>query len=224
MKITDWPRRDRPRTRLLVNGPDSVSDPELVAVCLGTGSGRLDVLALAASLLRRFGGLESLLRAQPQELLRIPGLGPAKVAALKASLPLAERAHRGDLARRAVCGDSQVVMSFLRHALGGLQRETFACMYLDTRHRLIAFEKLFWGSVDRANVYPREILKRVLLHNAAAVIFAHNHPSGVAEPSASDIQLTAELKALLGRLEVQVLDHVVVGRGREVSFAHRGLL
>ena len=224
MKIADWPKREQPRVRLLTKGSEAVSDAELLAVCLGTGCRAQGVLALARSLLTRFGDLPSLLYAEPRELLEIPGLGPAKVAGLKASLALAERCHELELSRRVVCGDSAVVMGYLRHALGGLQRETFACLYLDTRHRLIAFEKLFFGSVDRASVYPREILKRALVHNAAAVIFAHNHPSGIPEPSASDIQMTAELKQLLGRLEVTVLDHVVVGCGKEVSFAERGLL
>ena len=224
MKVADWLKREQPRARLLAHGAQGVSDSELVAVCLGTGHGAEDVLAFARSLLSRFGDLTHLLHAEPSELLKVPGLGPAKVAALKASLALAERCHEIEVARKVVCGDSQVVMGYLRHALGGLQRETFACLYLDTRHRLIAFEKLFFGSVDRASVYPREVLKRALVHNAAAVIFAHNHPSGVPEPSASDIQMTAELKHLLGRLEVAVLDHVVVGSGREVSFAERGLL
>ena len=112
----------------------------------------------------------------------------------------------------------------LRHQLGGVEREVFACLFLDTRHRLISFEKLFLGSVDRANVYPREILKRALANNAAAVIFAHNHPSGVAEPSVSDIKLTEDLARLLRQIDVRVLDHVVIGRGREVSMAERGLL
>lgn len=224
MKIADWPERERPRNRLLRQGGEAVSDAELLAVCLGTGDGTQDVLTFARSLLAEFGDITRLLRAQPQDLLGICGLGPAKVATLKASLLLAERCHGQDLERKVLCGSSQVVMGYLRHALGGLQRETFACLYLDTRHRLIAFEKLFFGSVDRASVYPREVLKRALAHNAAAVIFAHNHPSGVPEPSASDIQMTAELKQLLGRIEVAVLDHVVVGQGREVSFAERGLL
>ena len=115
-------------------------------------------------------------------------------------------------------------MAYLRHALAGLKRETFACLFLDSRHRLLAFEKLFLGSVDRANVYPREILKRALAHNAAAVIFAHNHPSGVPEPSPTDVALTVDLRDLLARLDIRVLDHVVVGRGREVSLAQRGLV
>ena len=224
MKIADWPKAEQPRTRLLLHGAEGLSDAELVAVCIATGYGADDALAFARNLLKRFGDLTRLLHAEPGVLLRVPGLGPAKVAALKACLALAERSYAAELSRRVVCGDSQVVMGFLRHALGGLQRETFACLYLDTRHRLIAFEKLFFGSVDRASVYPREILKRALAHNAAAVIFAHNHPSGVPEPSPSDIQMTSELKSLLGRLEVTVLDHVVVGCGREVSFAERGLL
>ena len=224
MRVCDWPAPDQPRNRLLSQGPDGLADAELVAVCLGAGGGRNDVVAFARELLTRFGGLPGLLHADAHALLRAPGLGPAKVAALKASMALAERCHGRNLAGKVVCSNSSLVAGFLRHALGGLQRETFACLYLDTRHRMIAFEKLFYGSVDRACVYPREILKRVLAHNAAAVIFAHNHPSGIAEPSATDIEMTGELKSLLARLDVTVLDHVVVGSGGEVSFAERELL
>ncbi len=123
-----------------------------------------------------------------------------------------------------VLSDSSSVLGYLRHKLASLEREVFACLFLDTRHRLIAFETLFLGSIDRASVHPREVLKRTLELNAAAVIFAHSHPSGVPEPSASDIQLTAELKGLLSKLDVRLLDHIIIGRGREVSFAERGLL
>ncbi len=151
-------------------------------------------------------------------------MGLAKAAALKASLGVAERYLRAGLGRGRLMGDSRAVTDYLRHQLGGLRREVFACLFLDARHRFIAFEKMFLGSLDRATVHPREVLKRALELNAAAVIFAHNHPSGVAEPSGSDIQITEELKGLLARLEVCVLDHVVIGRGCQVSFAERGLL
>jgi DNA repair protein RadC len=159
-----------------------------------------------------------------KRLLEVPGLGPVKTTALKGNLGLAERCRYEGLRRQVVLSDSGSVLGYLRHKLGGLDREVFACLFLDTRHRLITFERLFFGSVDRANVHPREILKRTLEHNAAAAIFAHNHPSGVAEPSATDIRLTEELKDLLGHVDVWLLDHIVVGRGREVSFAERGLI
>ncbi|NIP14329.1 MAG: DNA repair protein RadC [Pseudomonadales bacterium] len=224
MANVNGPDNDPPRNRLLEAGPERLTDAELVAVCLRTGHGPQDPVAYARSLLQRFGHIGKLLDAPPRHLLGTPGMGPAKAAALKASLGVADRYLRARLRRGPVMGDSRAVTDYLRHQLGGLQREVFACLFLDARHRFIAFERLFLGSLDRASVHPREVLKRALELNAAAVIFAHNHPSGVAEPSASDIQITEELKLLLERLEVRVLDHVVIGCGCQVSFAERGLL
>lgn len=224
MSIHLWPESEQPRHRLLERGIEQLTDAELVAVCIRTGHGPHDAVSYARELLARFGGLQALLDAPAKRLLGVPGLGPAKTAALKASLGVAERYRYAGMIRDVVLSDSSSVLGYLRHKLASLEREVFACLFLDTRHRLIAFEKLFLGSVDRASVHPREVLKRALEHNAAAVIFAHNHPSGIAEPSASDIQLTEELKGLLGKLDVRLLDHIVVGRGREVSFAERGLL
>jgi DNA repair protein RadC len=224
MATVKWPDSDQPRNRLLQAGPDRLTDAELLAVCLRTGHGPQDPVTYARSLLRRFGHIGKLLDASPDRLLGMPGMGPAKAAALKASLGVAERYLRAGLGGGRLMGDSRAVTDFLKHQLGSLQREVFACLFLDARHRFIAFEKMFLGSLDRASVHPREVLKRTLELNAAAVIFAHNHPSGVAEPSASDVQITEELKALLERLEVCVLDHVVIGRGCQVSFAERGLI
>jgi DNA repair protein RadC len=224
MATVKWPDSDQPRNRLLRTGADRLTDAELLAVCLRTGHGPQDPVTYARSLLQCFGHIGKLLDASPRRLLGVPGMGPAKAAALKASLGVAERYLRAGLGGGRLMGDSRAVTDFLKHQLGGLQREVFACLFLDARHRFIAFEKMFLGSLDRASVHPREVLKRTLELNAAAVIFAHNHPSGVAEPSASDIQITEELKALLERLEVCVLDHVVIGRGCQVSFAERGLL
>ncbi|MCZ6711730.1 MAG: DNA repair protein RadC [Gammaproteobacteria bacterium] len=223
MSINMWIAGEQPRRRLLEGGVDRLTDAELVAICIRTGHTGRDAVSFARELLGEFGGLQRLLDAPVNKLLGVTGLGPAKVAALKASLGVAERYRYAGIARRTL-SDSSTVVSYLRHKLASLEREVFACLFLDTRHRLIAFEKLFLGSVDRANVHPREVLKRSLELNAAAVIFAHNHPSGIAEPSASDIQLTAELKGLLGKLDVRLLDHIVIGRGREVSFVERGLL
>ena len=224
MSINHWPESEQPRLRLLERGIEQLTDAELVAVCIRTGHGQIDAVSYARGLLARFGSLPALLDAPARKLLGVPGLGPAKAAALKASLGIAERYRYVGLTSEVVLSDSSAVLGYLRHMLAGLEREVFACLFLDTGHRLIAFEKLFFGSVDRAHVHPREVLKRTLEHNAAAVIFAHNHPSGIAEPSASDIALTNELDGLLRKLDVRLLDHIVVGRGREVSFAERGLI
>ena len=224
MPISEWPAGERPRDRLLATGSDALTDAELVAVCIRTGGRQRSALGLARRLLQEFGSVQGLLDAPVSRLRACRDLGPAKIAGMKAVLGLAERYARAQLVAGDVFTESSAVLGFLRHQLAGIEREVFACLFLDTRHRLISFEKLFLGSVDRANVYPREVLKRALAHNAAAVIFAHNHPSGVAEPSISDIKLTRELSSLLRQIDVRVLDHIVVGRGREVSMAERGLL
>ncbi len=220
----DGPVSERPRERLLGSGPGALSDAELLAVCLGTGDGRRNALALARDLLETFGGLRSLLHAPAGRLTRQRGLGPARVAMLKAVLALGERQAQAGIAHRPLLGDSGAVRAYLQHKLGGLEREVFGCLFLDARHRLLGFEPLFYGSVDRASVHPREVLKRALEHNAAALVLAHNHPSGHPEPSPSDLRLTEELVALLRQIDVRVLDHVVVGHGATVSMAERGLL
>ncbi len=215
---------DQPRSRILTLGADFLTDAELLAVCLGTGRVGVSALQLARELLDHFGTIAALLDAEPGVLLARPGLGPAKVAVLKASAMLTERCELARLNAGPLLTRSDAVRGYLRAKLGRVEREVFACLFLDSRHRLLAYEALFYGTLDRASVHPREILRRALALNAGAVIFAHNHPSGVAEPSASDIELTSNLKALLGQIDVRVLDHLVVGRGSEVSFAERGLL
>ena len=222
--ISQWPEDERPRDRLLETGTDALTDAELIAVCIRTGGRQRSALGVARILLQEFGSVQALLDAPVSRLLVCRDLGPVKIAGMKAVLGLAERYARARLKAGDVFTESSAVLGYLRHQLGGIEREVFACLFLDTRHRLISFEKLFLGSVDRANVYPREVLKRALAHNAAAVIFAHNHPSGVAEPSVSDIKLTEELSNLLRQIDVRVLDHIVIGRGKEVSMAERGLL
>ena len=219
-----WPGGEPPRERLLRAGAAALSDVELLAVCLGTGNGRLDVLAFAELLLQTFGGLRGLLAASPRRLATVRGLGPARVAVLKAVLTLGERQAQAGIADRPLLSDTGAVRRYLQHKLSGYEREVFACLFLDTRHRLIGFEALFLGSVDRASVHPREVLKQALAHNAAAVVLAHNHPSGNPEPSPSDLRLTEELRLLLMQIDVRVLDHVVVGHGVTVSLAERGLL
>jgi len=223
------PRRDaaaaeRPRERLLRCGAAALSDAELLAVCLGTGDGQRDVLGFARALLEGFGGLRGLLQAPGAQLTRVRGLGPARIALLKAALALGERQAEAGLAGRPLLADTRAVRRYLQHKLAAREREVFACLFLDARHRLLAFETLFLGSVDRASVHPREVLKRALANNAAAVILAHNHPSGHPEPSPSDLRLTEELRLLLGQIDVRVIDHVVVGHGATVSLAERGLV
>ncbi len=209
----------RVRARFLRLGPGRSSVDELLALWLG-----LPDVQSAASLRRGQGGLNALLRAPAARLLDEPGVGEARAARLQAAVALMELGALETLADRPVLTSSGAVRRFLRLKLSHLPREVFACLFLDNRHRLIRFETLFMGTVDRASVHPREVLRRALELNSAALILAHNHPSGVAEPSASDLALTRDLRDLLGRIDVRVLDHLIVGQGSEVSFAERGLL
>lgn len=213
---------DGVRSRLLRQGPQRLSVDELLALWLGLPSADR-----AASLRQGHGGLAGLLRAPAERLLQDPGLGRARIARLHAALAVIEAAALDALEARSelpLLSSSAAVRRFLRLNMAHLPREVFGCLFLDNRHRLIRFETLFMGTVDRASVHPREVLRRALELNAGAVILAHNHPSGVAEPSASDLALTLDLTDLLRRIDVRVLDHLVVGRGSEVSFAERGLL
>ena len=207
------------RSRLLAAGPSRLADDALLALWLG-----LPDSAAAADLSRQQGGLRALLRAPSAKLLAAPGLGRVRTARILAAVALVERAAEAGLEDQPVLSSSAEVRRLLRLKLGHQPREVFVCLFLDNRHRLICFETLFLGTVDRASVHPREVLRRALELNAAAVILAHNHPSGIAEPSASDLKLTEELAELLGRIDVRVLDHLVVGRGTEVSFAERGFI
>ncbi len=179
---------------------------------------------MAQELLTVFGGLRGLLDAPAGRIARVTGVGPAKAATLAAVIELAARYEAAALRRNAALTDTAAVKRYVQLELGGAQREVFAVLFLDSRHRLLAFERLFLGSIDRAHVHPREVLKQCLERNAAAVVLAHNHPSGVAEPSAADLALTDELKQLLQRIDVRLLDHIVVGRSAAVSFAERGLM
>lgn len=217
-------RAEGPRERLLRCGAQALTDAELLAVCLGTGDGARDVHAFCGALLEEFGDLRALLQTSPRRLAGVRGLGPARVALLKAAVALGERMVEAAITGRPLLADTRAVRRFLQHKLAGHEREVFGCVFLDARHRLLGFEALFLGSVDRASVHPREVLKRTLAHNAAAVILAHNHPSGHPEPSPSDLRLTEELRLLLAQIDVRVVDHVVVGHGATVSLAERGLL
>lgn len=224
MSIRSWPSEERPREKLLSVGPQALSNAELLAIFLRTGIPGRSAVDLARDLLNSFGGLRPLLEAPAQEFCQHNGLGPAKYAQLQAVLEMARRCLLEDLRRGDQLTSPSQTKAYLRAQLRSLPHEVFACLFLDNQHRVIAFEELFFGTIDSAQVYPREVVKRALRHNAAAVIFAHNHPSGVAEPSRADQQITQRLIQALGLLDIRVLDHLVVGDLEVVSMAERGLL
>ena len=224
MAITDWPADERPREKLLQRGAASLSDAELLAIFLRTGVSGKTAVDLARELLSEFGGLRALLEADGSTFCRGLGLGEAKYAQLQATLEIARRHLLEGLKRGDPLTSPDATRDYLRARLRGYPHEVFACMFLDNRHRVIEVEELFRGTIDGASVHPREVVRRALAHNAAAVIFAHNHPSGVAEPSAADERITQRLKGALALVDVRVLDHLVVGDGPIVSLAERGLL
>jgi DNA repair protein RadC len=222
--LKDWPAAERPRERLLQHGPQALSEAELLAVFLRTGVAGRDVVDLARAALERFGGLNALFAAPRNEVEALAGFGPARFAQLQAVLELARRTLREDVRRDTLLNSPPRVRDYLRLTLGGREHEVFVALFLDAQNRLLAEEELFRGTLTHTSVYPREILKQALRHNAGAVIFAHNHPSGVAEPSRADELLTRALKEALAMVDVRVLDHIIVAAGGSVSFAERGLL
>jgi DNA repair protein RadC len=224
MAITDWPVQERPRERLLALGAGSLADAELLAILLRTGTKGKSAVDVARELLGRFGSVSALLEAVPEALVETPGLGSAKLAQLQAALELARRALREDLSSRDALSSPRAVRDYLRLLLSGREQEVFVVLLLDAQHRVIASEEMFRGTLTQTSVYPREVVKCALKHNCAAVIFAHNHPSGVAEPSHADELLTRSLKAALALVDVQVLDHFIVAGTRTMSFAERGLI
>ncbi|MBM9912371.1 MULTISPECIES: RadC family protein [Stenotrophomonas] len=225
MPIHEWPEEERPREKLLARGPTSLSDAELLALFLGSGIGGRDAVQTARDLLLAHGPLRVLLDRPARELSKLPGLGPARSCTLAAGLELAHRYLAAELQQGEAVGNNPVTVGrYLQHRLRGQARELFVVLFLDNRHRLIACEELFAGTINAAPVYPREVVRRALLHNAAAVILSHNHPSGDPEPSAADAQITEELHRALALVDIRLLDHFVVGEGRPVSFAERGLL
>ncbi|VAW60566.1 UPF0758 family protein [hydrothermal vent metagenome] len=223
MPITDWPIEERPREKLLAQGSQSLSDAELLAIFLRTGIRGKTAVDLSADLLEGFNGLRQLLQADQQSFCRHHGLGTAKYAQLQAVLEMARRYLSASLQRGDSICSPQETRQFLNSKLRDYQHEVFAVLFMDQRHRMIAFEEMFRGTIDGATVYPREVVKKALECNAAAVIFAHNHPSGVAEPSQSDERITQRLKNALALVDVRVLDHFIIG-DEVVSFAERGLL
>ena len=221
MPITDWPADERPREKLLARGASALTDAELLAIFLRTGSAGRTALDLARELLSRFGGLRALLRTGREDFCAVHGLGEAKYVQLQAGLELARRHLAEALVGREALKDPSAVRRLLQARLRDREHETFAALFLDNQHRVIAFDELSQGTIDGASVYPREVIKAALKHGAAAVIFAHNHPSGVAEPSSADRTLTERLKSALAQVDIRVLDHFVVGE-QVVSFAERG--
>ena len=224
MTPKDLPADQRPREKLLQRGPAALADGELLALLLRTGLAGQGVFMLAQQLLDRFGGLAGLLGASDDELKTIKGLGPAKRAEILAVIEIARRAAAQPLHEMPVFDSPQRVKDYLALQLGGLGHEVFAVLFLDQQHRLLVLEEMFRGTLAQTSVYPREVVRRALALNAAAVIFAHNHPSGLAEPSRADEYLTQTLKSALALVDVRVLDHLVVGRGQVVSMAERGLM
>jgi len=222
--MKDLPADQRPREKLLAHGAASLADAELLALLLRTGTAGTGVLALAQKVLDHCDGFAGLLAAQPDKLRGIKGLGPAKRAELMAVMEMARRALLQGLKDRHVFDSPTAVKDYLALKLGGREREVFAVLFLDAQHRFVALEELFQGTLTQTSVYPREVVKRALALNAAAVVLAHNHPSGAAEPSRADEFLTQTLRSALGLVDVRVLDHIVVGRGHVVSLAERGLL
>jgi len=222
--IRNWPAAERPREKLLARGPAALSDAELLAIFLRSGVSGKTAVDLARESLQTFGGLRPLLEADRQQFCALHGLGAAKYAQLQAVLEMARRHLQEQLQREDVLDNPAATRRYLTVHLRHYRQEVFACLFLDNRHRVIAFEELFRGTIDGASVHPREVVKRALHHNAAAVILAHNHPSGVAEPSRADAQLTRRLCDALALVDIRVLDHLVIGEGAGVSLAERGLM
>jgi DNA repair protein RadC len=224
MRISDWPEDERPRERLLKHGAAALSEAELLAIFLRTGIAGKSAVELGRELIARFGNLNRLFAATLDEIASVPGLGPAKYVQLKAVVEIARRSLQENIAERDTLASPQAVRDFLQLTLGGRSHEVFMALFLDAQNRLLAAEELFRGTLTQTSVYPREVVKTALRHNAAGVIFAHNHPSGVAEPSRADELLTQTLKQALSLVEIKTLDHFIVAGTRTVSFAERGLL
>jgi DNA repair protein RadC len=224
MRITEWPANERPREKLVTRGPESLSDAELLAIFIRTGVRGRTAVDVARKLLVDFGGLRALLTAPREQVCREPGFGEAKYVVLQAALEIGRRHMAEKLQRSVALESTDDTRRYLQAQLRDREHEVFGCLFLDNRHRVIAFDELFRGTLNGTAVYPREVAKRAMHHNAAAVILVHNHPSGVAEPSRQDELLTAKLQDALEALDIRVLDHFVVGDGEVVSFSERGLL
>ncbi len=224
MRLTDLDPDERPRERLLRHGAGALSDAELLALFLRTGQRGEDVLAFAGRVLQESGGLAGLFAHEGRALAGIRGIGPAKQAELRAVTALAQRYLASSLSKPDAVRDPDSVADYFALNLRDRPQEVFAAAFLDTRHRILAFEELFFGTLDGASVHPREVVRRALHHRAAAIIVAHNHPSGSPDPSAADIAVTRRLREALALVDIRLLDHFIVGEGRPLSLAARGLL
>ena len=222
MSIKDWPAAERPREKLLALGSSSLSDAELLAIFLRTGVSGKSAVDLARHLLAEFGSLRALLEADLGSFSRQLGLGPAKFSQLQAVLEMGRRHLAERLRRDSALESPQAVRDYLKALLRHEPHEVFGCLFMDSKHRMLAFEVLFRGSIDSASVYPRQVVKRALAHNAAVVIFCHNHPSGITDPSEADRTLTQRLTEALDLIEVRVLDHFIVGDGEPLSMVEHG--
>ena len=224
MAISDWPAAERPREKLMARGPEALSDAELLAIFLRTGIVGKSAVDLAREMLSTFGSLNALIAADEAAFCAVPGMGPAKYVQLQAVIEMARRALSEQLEQRDIFNSPGAVRHYLQLKLRPLRYEVFAAIFLDTQNRLLATEELFRGTLAQTSVFPREIVKRALFHNAAAVLFAHNHPSGIAEASQADQHLTQVLKQALGLIDVRVLDHFIVAADQVFSFAEHGML
>lgn len=223
MAIREWPDGERPQEKLLTTGPASLSDAELLALFIRSGTRGHSAVDIGRNLLTEFGGIRQILTAERHRLCGFPGLGPARYALLLAAREIGRRFLDQSLRRQGPLSSPGQAADFLTHHLRDRKREVFAILYLDTRHQVIDYRELFSGTLNGATVHPREVVRSVIEHNASAVILAHNHPSGVAEPSQADASLTRRLRDALELIDVRVLDHIVIGDGEFVSMSDRGL-
>lgn len=224
MSIADWPAGERPREKLLDQGAQALTDAELLAIFLRTGRIGMSAVGLAQEVLEQFGSLRALMQADCAAFTQAKGLGNAKYAQLQAVLEMAQRHTFEELDRGDVLTSPEATRAYLSSQIRHYPYEVFACLFLDNQHHILEFEELFRGTIDGASVYPREVVKKALEYNAAAVIFAHNHPSGISEPSQADKLITDKLKQALGLMDIRVLDHFIIGDGVPYSFAEHGLL
>ena len=224
MAIKEWPKAERPREKLLRQGAQSLSDAELLAIFIQSGVYGKTAVDIGRDLIHQFGGIREILTANAHEICSATGLGPAKYALLQAALEIGRRFLGEKLKRDGSLTSPKQVSEYLIYQLRDRGREVFAIIYLDNRHQVIRYEELFHGTLNGASVHPREVVKNVLAHNAAAVIIAHNHPSGIAEPSQSDTAITRKLQEALQLIDVRLLDHLIIGDGEFVSLSDRGLM